>query len=111
MGRLRQKVDVNRYFGLPVSEITLERDDSVRYATELRRAFDKTDIGSDYFLYRVLEGDHLDALAIRHLGDSRLWWVLAEINRDVLPGHLDALILPAGITLMIPSYGIFVVTD
>lgn len=35
---------------------------------------------SDDSYYTVKEGDRLDLIAHRFLGDARLWWVVAEYN-------------------------------
>lgn len=53
----------------------------------------------DYAYYRVVEGDRIDALADRYLGDPELWWVIAEAN----PHRSFYAELPAGALLRIPS--------
>lgn len=47
--------------------------------------------------YTVTQGDRIDVLAYRHLGDSRLWWAIADLN----PG-VDPLRLRGGETLWLP---------
>ena len=47
----------------------------------------------------VVEGDRLDLLAHRYLGDARLWWVIADVNDLFWPLDLEV-----GTTLRIPSY-------
>lgn len=46
----------------------------------------------------VIEGDRIDLLAYRYLGDATLWWVICDFNDVFFP--LD---LPVGATLRIPS--------
>lgn len=45
--------------------------------------------------YRIHRGDRIDILAAELLGDSRLWWVLAELNpleldnpEELVPGRV-----------------------
>jgi len=47
----------------------------------------------------VVEGDRLDLLAHRYLGDARLWWILGDYNDLFWP-----LELAVGSSLRIPSY-------
>ncbi len=49
--------------------------------------------------YRVQEGDRIDRLAAALLGDSRLWWVLADLN----PELRDALSLTIGGEIRVPN--------
>ncbi len=48
--------------------------------------------------YTVTQGDRIDVLAYRHLGDSRLWWVIADLNPE-----MDPLRLHGGETLWLPK--------
>lgn len=50
--------------------------------------------------YVLRQGDRLDILAYRLLGDSRLWWILTDINREQIP---DTLNLQAGTEILVPS--------
>lgn len=49
--------------------------------------------------YTVKEGDRIDILAQRFLGDAELWWVLADYNPQWL--YYDA--IPANTILRVPS--------
>lgn len=52
------------------------------------------------FMLHVITGfDRLDTLANQYLGDSSLWWQIADINPDVA---IDWSILPVGKTIRIP---------
>lgn len=46
----------------------------------------------------VVEGDRIDLLAYRYLGDPTLWWVIGDFNDIAFP-----LELTVGATLRIPS--------
>ena len=51
-----------------------------------------------YTSYLVRDGDRIDLLAHRHLGQARLWWMIADANPEI---H-DWLALQAGTVLRIP---------
>jgi hypothetical protein len=38
--------------------------------------------------YTVVQGDRIDVLAYEYLGDSRLWYIIADMNPTVDPLHL-----------------------
>ena len=51
------------------------------------------------FLYTVVAGDTLEALAHRFLGSSRAWWQIADANPALFPLELvpgSTLVLPTG---------------
>ena len=54
--------------------------------------------GHDDRLHTVVEGDRLDLLAHRYLGDARLWWIICDYNDLFFP-----LALEPGLALRIPS--------
>jgi hypothetical protein len=49
-------------------------------------------------LHTVIEGDRIDLLAHRYLGDARLWWIICDYN-DIF----FSLELQPGTDLRIPS--------
>lgn len=49
-------------------------------------------------LHTVVEGDRIDLLAHRYLGDARLWWIICDYNDIFFP-----LELTPGTDLRIPS--------
>ena len=52
------------------------------------------------FMLHVVAGyDRLDTLANTYLGDSSLWWQIADINPDVT---IDWSVMPVGATIRIP---------
>lgn len=63
----------------------------------VRKPIDSAERPDDRF-HQVVNGDRIDLLAYRYLGDSQLWWVLCDYNDIAFP--LD---LQAGMVLRIPS--------
>jgi nucleoid-associated protein YgaU len=49
-------------------------------------------------LHTVVEGDRIDLLAHRYLGDARLWWIICDYNDIFFPLELQP-----GTDLRIPS--------
>ncbi len=62
-----------------------------------RRRIDTTPRYDDR-LHTVIEGDRIDLLAHRYLGDAKLWWVICDYNDIFFP-----LELKPGTDLRIPS--------
>ena len=52
------------------------------------------------YSHTVILGDRLDTLAASLLGDSRLWWILADLNPETVP---DTHLLQPGATLLVPK--------
>ncbi len=76
----------SRYHGLPVA--TLERDDGRTVAYLTRRFAPQP---SSFVLVRehvVTEGERLDQLAFRYLGDPEQYWRLCDANGAVRPDEL-----------------------
>ena len=74
----------------------LVRDgDGDRLGTRLR--IDTTPRHDDQF-HTVVDGDRIDLIAHRYLGDARLWWIIADYN-DLF----FSLVIEAGAVLRIPS--------
>jgi len=63
----------------------------------MRQRIDTTPRHADR-LHIVVEGDRLDLLAHRYLGDARLWWIICDYNDLFFP-----LALEPGLALRIPS--------
>lgn len=57
-----------------------------------------------YFEHRTIDGDRWDLLAYRYYGDAAKQSVLLEANRSLFidPITVPPLILPAGLTLIVP---------
>ena len=67
-----------RYYGVPLAEITLQDGRTVRYLR--RRLLPQPATMAIVFQYRVAEGDRLDNLANRFLGDALSAWQIADAN-------------------------------
>jgi len=67
-----------RYFGVPLAEITLQDGRTVRYLR--RRTLPSPASLATVFEYRVVDGDRLDNLAARFLGDALASWRIADAN-------------------------------
>lgn len=52
----------------------------------------------DDIFHTVIEGDRIDLLAYRYLGQAELWWIICDYNDIFFPLELDA-----GTVLRIPS--------
>ena len=63
----------------------------------MRQRIDTTPRHDDR-LHTVIEGDRLDLLAHRYLGDALLWWIICDYNDLFFP-----LALEPGLALRIPS--------
>ena len=97
-----RRLPTSRYHTRNVVEV----DDQVRKVTrivdEVRDELDKSMLGTDYQIYHSKSGDQLDWLSYIFLGDTRYWWVIADLNKDVLQTE-DALRIPVGTKLIIPN--------
>jgi len=62
-----------------------------------RPRIDTTPRYDDRF-HTVIEGDRIDLIAHRYLGDARLWWIVCDYNDLFFPLELEA-----GAVLRIPS--------
>lgn len=86
----------SRYAGLPVRSVNgrteLEPRDPVQLSEEQRAMLCEP--------YTVQQGDMIDLLAYSMCGDSRLWWLIAEINQIEIP---DPQRLQPGATIQIPK--------
>ena len=54
---------------------------------------------SEVIRYQVIQGDTLDYLAYQYLGDTRLWWVILEVN----PQYLTPWDIRIGDIILIPT--------
>lgn len=91
--------DPSRYAGLE-SVVLTHTDGSNRVVFELRDPVEPGDLGEHRRTIVAARHVPLDLLAYDHLGDARLWWIVADLNRDVLD---DMLRVPAGTELLLPT--------
>lgn len=82
----------NRY------RIVVQEPDGLQWRIPREPVIDTTPRRDDRFIH-VNQGDRLDILAHKHLGDARLWWVLAAYNNKFWMGDLTI-----GEELRVPSY-------
>jgi hypothetical protein len=92
----------SRYYGLGTTVHTTPDGDEIPYTPRriLPRAGDLAQIDE----HTVIDGDRIDVLANRYLGDSEQWWRIADANpvldqRDLTspPGRTLRITLPAGV--------------
>jgi hypothetical protein len=87
----------SRYYGAPVE--TLVKPGGVPVAYLSRRILPQPEIYTSLQDYAVVEGDRLDNLASRFLGDPLLFWMICDANGATDPDELTAQI---GRTIKIP---------
>ncbi len=78
----------SRYYGFAVEYLT--RPDGVQVAYLQRRIIPQPDIYASLQNYVVVDGDRLDNLAAKYLGDPLLFWMIADANGDTDPDELTA---------------------
>ena len=87
----------SRYYGSAVEYYT--RPDGVQVAYLRRRIIPQPDIYTSLQKYAVVDGDRLDNLSAKFLGDPLLYWMIADANRAMGPDELTAQV---GRTIQIP---------
>lgn len=78
----------SRYHGVGVAQ--LEGRDGEKLPYLRRRFVPQPERFSETQLHRVTQGDRLDVLAGRYLGDPELYWRLCDANRALRPDELLA---------------------
>jgi nucleoid-associated protein YgaU len=87
----------SRYYGAQVEMFT--GSDGVQVAYLQRRIIPQPDIYTATTDYVVVDGDRLDALAAKFLGDPLLFWMICDANGSDDPDELTA---QTGRTIQIP---------
>jgi nucleoid-associated protein YgaU len=87
----------SRYYGAAVQAYTLANGTPVKYLA--RRIIPQPDIYTSVQNYAVVDGDRLDNLAAKFLGDPTLWWMICDANGVTDPDELTA---QAGRTILVP---------
>ena len=92
----------SRYHGVPTRTLTAPGGKSIGYLA--RRFVPARELFSALREHVVVEGDRLDNIAARHLGDPELFWRIADANGAMRADELTEEIgrrllitLPAGI--------------
>jgi len=78
----------SRYYGTGVEQITLPDGTVVAYLS--RRIIPQADIYAQTQSYSVADGDRLDNLAARYVGDPILFWMIADANTAFDPEQIVA---------------------
>jgi len=92
----------SRYYGLPTLTLMLPDGTAVRYFQ--RRIIPQPETYSNRRKYVVIDGDRLDNLSAKFMGNPLLFWMLCDANAAVDPDDLTSQLgrsisipLPAGI--------------
>jgi hypothetical protein len=96
-------IATSRYYGLPTETYVTPQGQTIAYVT--RRFVPPPERFQLLQEYSVVQGDRVDNVAARFLGDPELFWRLCDANRAVRPWLLTAkagrklrITLPEGIT-------------
>ena len=93
----------SRYVGLEIAEVQVPRPgEEPRAVRYLRRRFVPPPAGARMAAHTVVQGERLDVLAARHLGDPTQFWRICDANAAVRP---DELVETPGRVLDIPLPG------
>jgi hypothetical protein len=81
----------SRYYNLETSNLQVtEADGTVRTVTYKRRRFIPSNDGQTELLeHRVSQGERLDHLAHRYMGDPLQFWRVCDANRVFWPEELE----------------------
>jgi len=91
----------SRYEGVKITGFTTASG-QLRAFLHSRNKLSSADIGEDFIIHRVKQGDTIDGLAFEYGGKTRLWWIIADVNDLEFP--LD---LTINQELIIPSRRVF----
>jgi nucleoid-associated protein YgaU len=87
----------SRYYGFAVEFYT--RPDGTQVACLQRRIIPQPNIYASLQSYVVVDGDRLDNLSYKYLGDPLLYWMICDANGATDPDQLTA---QAGSSIQIP---------
>lgn len=87
----------SRYYGAATESVNLADGTPVIYLA--RRILPQPGIYTSLQNYVVVDGDRLDNLAAKFLGDPTLYWMICDANGATDPNELTA---QAGRTILIP---------
>jgi hypothetical protein len=73
----------SRYYGVPVVEFSTPAGQTIRYVG--RRLIPQASLFATLAVHAVQQGDRIDVLAARYLGDPLLYWRIADANLAVRP--------------------------
>jgi hypothetical protein len=78
----------SRYYGAGVEFFTMANGTQVAYLS--RRIIPQAGIYTSLRNYSVIQGDRLDNLAYKYLGDPILFWMISDANNAADPDKLTA---------------------
>ena len=78
----------SRYYGYPVEFFT--RPDGTQVAYLQRRIIPQASIYTSLQAYVIVDGDRMDNLANKFLGDPLLFWMIADANTATDPDELTS---------------------
>jgi hypothetical protein len=78
----------SRYHGLAIAK--LERADGTTVAYLTRRIVPQPELFALLQLHTVVQGDRLDNVTARYLGDPEQFWRICDANRALSPDELTA---------------------
>jgi hypothetical protein len=87
----------SRYYGAKIKSYTLPNGTPVNYLA--RRIIPQASTYSSVQNYVIVEGDRLDNLANKFLGNPILYWMICDANTATDPDDLTAQV---GATILIP---------
>lgn len=87
----------SRYFGTEVALLVTPGGKQINYFR--RRFLPNPDTGSVLAINTVIEGERLDIITARHLGNPELFWRVCDVNYSMKPEELTRKI---GTKLRIP---------
>jgi len=87
----------SRYYGAQIEDYTFPDGISVKYLA--RRILPPPDIYASVQNHVIVDGDRLDNLAAKHLGDPILYWMICDANGATDPDELTSQV---GLTILIP---------
>ncbi len=77
----------SRYYGAVVESLVLPNGTMVQYLQ--RRIIPSASIYKSLQNYTVADGDRIDNLAAKYLGDPTLYWLICDSNTSMDPDELD----------------------
>lgn len=89
----------SRYYGLPVLQWTAPDGRVIRYVK--RRFVPPPSLFATLVAHNAQQGDRIDLLAARYLGDPLLYWRICDANLAVRPD--DPLALGNPVTIPLPA--------
>jgi len=87
----------SRYYGAAIQDLALPGGTPVKYLA--RRIIPQPSVYTATTTYVIADGDRLDNLAQRFLGDPSLYWMICDANGTTAPDDLTA---QPGRTIEIP---------